>query len=242
MVKFTGTTVPQAFSKGLQEMNLTKEQVKMTVITEAKKGFLGFGKKLAVVDLSPLTSDYGIQTVRSTETVTADQATVTPSETMTSLEDEPQVIINGLKAYLETIILEMGETGSITVSEKNSQVTYNITTSNPGLVIGKHGKVLNAIQYLAQVYMHRSGSKKLTVIVDVGDYRLRREEKLKRIAKQTANDVQHYRQPVFLDPMPAFERKQIHALLSKIDDITTHSEGEEPFRYLVVNYKKESTL
>lgn len=243
MVKFTGTTVEQAVSTGLQELNLTKEQVEITVITTPKKGFLGIGKKLAVVDLTPLTSNFTIHAVRSTETPeSGENKTTGQSDDMVSLADNSQTAIRDLTAYLETIISEMGETATVTVTEKKHHILYNIETSNPGLVIGKHGKVLNAIQYLAQVYIHRTATKKLTVVVDVGDYRLRREEKLNRIAKQTVREVQKLRQPVFLDPMPAFERKQIHGLLSKVDNIVTHSEGEEPFRYLVVDYKKENTF
>lgn len=160
MAKFEGTTVEEAISSGLKELNLTKKSVDITVISKVKSS--------------------------------------------------------------------------------NKKVLYMVETSNPSLIIGKHGRVLNAIQSLAQVYLLRNLDKRLVVTVDVGDYRIRREEKLNQIARQTVKEVQEYRQPVFLDPMPAFERKQIHALLSKAENITTHSEGAEPFRYLVVDYKKTS--
>lgn len=235
MVKYEGKTIEEAISKGLEELVLTKEMVTITTITEARKGFLGFGRQLAVVDIQPLASNYSVHSVLSTDI---------PTKPIIENEEEDensQQAIENIATYLETIVSEMGESATITTAEKNKQVFYNIETSNPGLVIGKHGKVLNALQYLAQVHMHRTALKKWTVVVDVGDYRLRREEKLKRIAEHTAHKVQSIGQPVFLDPMPSFERKQIHALLADYENIATHSEGEEPFRYLVVEYKKETS-
>lgn len=240
MPKFEGTTVEEATSSGLQELNLTKEHAKVTVISEGKKGFLGFGKKLAVIEMSALENNSIINPILSTD-VTA-QSIVKEDKTMNYQDESYQQAIDNLSDYLITIISEMGETATVTTERQHKKVVFTIETTNPGLIIGKHGRTLNGLQYLAQIFIHRTTAHKIAVIVDVGDYRLRREEKLKRIAQQTIKEVQAYRQPIFLDPMPSFERKQIHAYLADYDNIVTHSEGEEPFRYLVVDYQKDSLI
>jgi len=90
------------------------------------------------------------------------------------------------------------------------------------------------LQYLAQVYIHRIARNKLSVVINVGDYREKRQAILERLASRTAEKVRRTGRPVFLEPMPAFERKQIHSVLSKDTNVQTHSEGDEPYRYLVV--------
>ena len=113
-------------------------------------------------------------------------------------------------------------------------MNFVFETEKPGLLIGKYGKILNALQVLAQVSVHRFVKGRMSVQVDVGDYRLRRTEALQQIAERTALRVLKTKQPVYLEPLPAYERKQIHAYLSKNKRISTHSEGKEPHRYLVV--------
>lgn len=123
--------------------------------------------------------------------------------------------------------------------EANGLIVMNLETSKQGMLIGKHGKILNALQYLAQVFLHRVAKEKLSVVVNVGNYRQKREEVLTRLAQRTAEKVKETGRPVFLEPMPAFERKMIHSALSKDEYIKTHSEGEDPYRYLVVEPAKK---
>ncbi len=118
-------------------------------------------------------------------------------------------------------------------------MVVHLETEKQGMLIGKHGKILNALQYLAQVFVHRLEKNRLSVVLNVGDYREKRQLILERLAQKTADKVKKTGQPVFLEPMPAFERKQIHAALSKNKLIQTHSEGDEPYRYLVVEPVKK---
>ena len=120
------------------------------------------------------------------------------------------------------------------MERQENLIVFQLDTQKQGVLIGKHGKMLNALQYLAQVFIHRVAKNKLSVVVNVGDYRQKRQAILERLAQRTAEKVKRTGQPVFLEPMPAFERKQIHSALSKDDAIQTHSEGDEPYRYLVV--------
>jgi len=139
--------------------------------------------------------------------------------------------------YLQEITQKMGISSTVSVEETKDQVIFHIETEKAGLVIGKHGKVLNALQSLAQVLLHRHAKTKFIAVVNVGDYRERRENALRELAERTALKVRRTKQPVFLEPMPASERKQIHFYLSKDESVVTHSEGNEPHRYLVVELK-----
>nr|WP_321292607.1 RNA-binding cell elongation regulator Jag/EloR [uncultured Trichococcus sp.] len=142
--------------------------------------------------------------------------------------------IAAVTAYLTSVAEAYGAPATVTVEEKNNMLIFQMDSEKPGLLIGKFGKIVNALQILAQALVQRYVRRRLSVIVNVGDYRERRAAVLESIADRTAERVIKTRQPVFLEPLPAFERKQIHARLSQNKRIKTHSEGKEPHRYLVV--------
>lgn len=145
-----------------------------------------------------------------------------------------QTAIDETIAYLTSVAEVYGAPADVRVEENANTVTFHMDSQKPGLLIGKHGKIINALQTLAQTIFQHNQQRRLTVIVNVGDYRERRAKILDNIADRTAERVLRTKQPVFLEPLPAFERKQIHARLSNNKRISTHSEGKEPHRYLVV--------
>jgi spoIIIJ-associated protein len=151
--------------------------------------------------------------------------------------EEKEAIVE-LSKYLTKITKMLGAPALVRVEHSHNKVYFHLDSENQGMLIGKHGKVLNALQHISQIFIHRFNSEKLLIVINVGDYRTKRKEVLVRLAKKTAEKVKTTGQTVFLEPMPAFERKQVHFALMKESNIKTHSEGEDPFRYLVVEYAR----
>src|SRR5690625_1459165 len=151
------------------------------------------------------------------------------------IKREDQAAIDNVRQYLKDIILQMGISDvEVYTSRVNNNVKYDVETENAGLVIGRHGKVLNGLQTLAQNHMHQLAHSKINVRVDVEKYRERRRNTVEALAERTAEKVIKTNRRVKLDPMPAHERKQIHRYLNENPKVKTHSEGREPKRYLVV--------
>lgn len=245
---YEGPTIDEAISQGLSDLGLKKEAVTIDILTDAKKGFLGMGKKDARVSIEPIEIEEPIVTSELTEETPVDPEPLAGvSETTDSAESTDLLVdldgdaaVKELALYLTNVTNEMGVPALVKIRhESNGLIIMDLETSKQGMLIGKHGKILNALQYLAQVFLHRVAKEKLSVVVNVGNYRQKREEVLTRLAKRTAEKVKETGRPVFLEPMPAFERKMIHAALSKDDYIKTHSEGEDPYRYLVVEPAKK---
>lgn len=151
--------------------------------------------------------------------------------------DEEKAIVE-LSKYLTKITKMLGVPALVRVEHDHNKVYFHLDSENQGILIGKHGKKLNALQYISQIFIHRFTSEKLFIVINIGNYRTKRKEALVRLAKKIAEKVKTTGQTVCLEPMPAFERKQVRFVLMKENNIRTHSEGEEPFRYLVVEYAK----
>lgn len=255
MSVFEGNTVEEAIQNGLQQLGLAKDEVEITIIEDAKKGFLGFGKKAAKVSITALAKvkpevaeETPVAPIEPVAPVVDEvEAQVKAEEVVASVHDQTQALENlddeqaltHLALYLTNISKELGVPALVRVVRTKELITMHLDSEKQGILIGKHGKTLNALQYLAQVFIHRVAENKLSVVVNVGDYREKRQAILERLAKRTAEKVKQTGRPVFLEPMPAFERKQIHSVLSQDEFIKTHSEGDEPFRYLVVEPAKK---
>lgn len=241
MPVYEGTTIDAAIQHGLKLLGVTKEQVTIKILDQGKKGFLGIGKKEAQVSLE--LKEVEQQTTEISQTIVEEEkpanevSPVTRTQTLESLDNEEA--LKQLAIYLVEITNQMDAPATVTMSHEDHLIVFQLDTEKQGLLIGKHGKMLNAIQYLAQVFIHRAAKNKLSIVVNVGNYREKRQAILQRLAERTAEKVDRTGRPIFLEPMPAFERKQIHAALSKKDYVKTHSEGEEPYRYLVVEPAKK---
>jgi len=139
------------------------------------------------------------------------------------------------EAFLADVTKEMGTTVTVKVIETEDEVTFDLIGEDLGLLIGKRGQTLNALQYLTHLIVNKDKQQSYkTVIVDAEDYRNRREETLTDLAQKLASKAVRKNEAVKLEPMPSFERKIIHTALQDHQDVATFSEGKDPNRYIVI--------
>ena len=126
----------------------------------------------------------------------------------------------------------------VAVPEEEGPVAVNLRGEDLGILIGKHGQTLDALQYLTNLAANRDAEEKMKFVIDVEDYRRRRAETLTRLAQRLASKVKRMGEPVVLEPMTPHERKIIHMALQDDRRISTYSEGEEPNRKVVIALKR----
>ena len=148
-------------------------------------------------------------------------------------------VVSDVTAYVQEIINEMDVEASLSSSYNRRTVNMQIDTNEPGRVIGYHGKVLKALQLLAQNYLYIRYEKSFYISINVNDYVEHRAEVLQSYAQKLANKALEERRSQPTDPMSNNERKIIHRIISKMDGVTSYSEGDEPNRYVVVDIDSE---
>jgi spoIIIJ-associated protein len=139
-----------------------------------------------------------------------------------------------LRELVEQVVDGLGLDAGVHVEEAEGVLTGRVEGEDVGLLIGRHGQTIDAAQHLAQRIVFHGGSAEARVVIDADGYRERREQALRTVALDAAEDALSSGEPVGLDPMPASERRIVHEFLRDRDDVSTHSEGEEPERRLVV--------
>ncbi len=140
-----------------------------------------------------------------------------------------------LAEVLEEVVDGLGLDCEVSVEELDGELRGCIDGDDVGLLIGRRGQTIDAVQHLAQRILFHGGGSKVRVVVDADGYRDRRAQTLQQDADDAAEEVLRVGEPVELSPMPASERRVVHEHLRERGDVRTHSEGEEPERYLVVS-------
>ena len=144
-----------------------------------------------------------------------------------------------VSTFLKDTLKVMGMEVEIALDiDEDGSLSINMSGPNMGILIGKRGQTLDSLQYLANRVANKHQSGYVRVKLDTENYRARREETLKHLAKNIAHKVKRNRRPVALEPMNPYERRIIHSALQNDPYVTTHSEGEEPYRKVVVTLKK----
>jgi len=220
-VEATGETVGEAKWHALRELEqrapgLDKGAVRFEVVSEGERGLLGVGYAPARVIAS----------------VDADAVSSAPA-------GEPAVDEGDLAASLRELLTEITQAAGvhcrIEISEEDEAVTASLVGGDLGLLIGRHGQTIDAIQYLANVIAWRElGEGRKDVVVDAAGYRERRRETLEALALRSADRARSSGESVDLEPMSSIERRIVHLRLKEVDGVSTRSEGEEPYRYVVV--------
>jgi len=215
--EFEGKTEQEAIAKAMAELGLDENEFDVEVMEEAKKGLFTKGK----VKIRIHVEEEGEDEVEADYEVDAE------------LEKK-------LCVFVETVVRKMGFSGRVTVSGHEGQKLFlDLNSPDANLLIGKHGKNLDALQVLVNVYagnLVEEDQKSLKVVVDSENYRNRREDHLVRLAIKTAQQVRRTRTSKLLEPMNPFERRLIHTALGDMGDIHTESEGEGLIKQVRVSY------
>jgi spoIIIJ-associated protein len=143
--------------------------------------------------------------------------------------------VEALEELLEEIVDGLGLDAEVEVEEEEGVLTGRLNGEDVGLFIGRHGQTIDAVQHLAQRIVFPYGPTSVRVVIDANGYRERRAETLKADADDAADEALRTGRPVELDPLPAFERRIVHEHLRERGGVSTHSEGDEPDRFLVVS-------
>lgn len=141
--------------------------------------------------------------------------------------------------FLKDVIEKMGLSMNLRAKTGDSIVYIEMDGKDSGTIIGKRGQTLDAIQYLTSLVINKNSEKYIKVVVDAENYRAKRQKTLEQLANRLAAKVIRTKKYVRLEPMNPYERKVIHATLQQNPDITTRSEGEEPYRRVVIELKKK---
>ena len=218
-VEATGETVGEAKWSALRELEkqhpgLDKAVVRFQVVSEGERGLLGVGYAPARV----------IATVSET-----------PAAAVAELRDE-SALATELRELVERIVYAIGVPARVDIEEDDETVTVSCTGGDLGMLIGRHGQTIDAIQYLLNAILYRRPEQERKgVVVDAAGYRARRRATLESLAVRSAERAVRTGDPVDLEPMTAVERKIVHLRLKEFDGVETSSEGSEPNRYVVIH-------
>ena len=211
--EFSAKTVDDAITAACQEYLVTSDKLDYEVVEEGSSGFLGIGSKPAVI-----------------------KAKVKEETPETVKEDICEVAKNFLKEVFNA--MDMAVVVDVKYDEAEKNMDVDLSGDDMGVLIGKRGQTLDSIQYLLSLVINKNMENYIRVKVDTENYRQRRKETLENLAKNIAYKVKRTKRPVSLEPMNPYERRIIHSALQNDKYVTTHSEGEEPFRRVVVSMKK----
>lgn len=216
-------SVDEAVQAALAELGVTENEVTIEVLEEGKKGLLGIGGKDASVKV----------TVKEAEKVEEEEAV--PEKTAEKAADAPETLAEN---FLRRILSDMNLEAELDIrKEEENGIAIDISGDDMGILIGRRGETLSALQYLTSLAVNRHTEEYYRILLDTENYKKRREETLKKLAKKLAGNAVRYRRNVTLEAMSPYERRVIHSVLQNDPMVTTYSTGEEPNRKVVIVYK-----
>lgn len=207
-IEVSAKTVNDAITEACQKLSVTSDKLEYEVIEEGSSGFLGIGSKAAVIKAR--------------------------------IKKEEITIDEKAKEFLNDLFAAMKLTVAIDVKydDLSNNMNIDLAGDEMGVLIGKRGQTLDSLQYLTSLVVNKDTENYIRVKVDTENYRQRRKETLENLAKNIAFKVKRTKRPVSLEPMNPYERRIIHSALQNDRYVVTHSEGEEPFRRVVVALKR----
>jgi spoIIIJ-associated protein len=222
MVKeFEGRTEKEAIDRAIEELGIDREEFDVEIV-EAQKSPWPFKKNKVVIRVHVEEED--------------DVPGIAPVQTG---NPEPENDFeHAIVDFVQNVIAKMGFPGKISVAyRKEKKLGLKITSDFSGILIGRKGKNLDAVQLLANVVAGKLTDDDIRVVIDSENYRLRREENLIRLARKVGEQVRRTKGSKLLEPMNPFERRLIHTALNEMDDVDTKSEGEGLYKQVRVYYR-----
>ncbi len=207
-IEISAKTVSEAITEACQRLSVTSDRLDYQVIEEGSSGFLGIGSKPAVIRAA----------VKIEKLSVSDVAENFLHDVFTAMKMEVAV--------------------NVDYDEEKRTMDIEISGDEMGILIGKRGQTLDSLQYLVSLVVIKEADEYVRVKLDTENYRERRRETLENLAKNIAYKVKRTKRAVSLEPMNPYERRIIHSALQNDKYVTTYSEGEEPFRRVVVALKK----
>lgn len=241
---YTGKTVAEALDTALRDLGKTTKEIEYTIVSQASKGIFGlFGKPAKIkVTVKPPASKENVRAVSESITDSKESLVSASAAEASSADSEGDARLDIAEKFLADVFAAMNIEVKILRTTSSEGEVYNLVGENLGILIGKHGQTLDALQYLANLAANRDTVDKniprVKIILDIENYRLRREETLTRLAGHLAEKACRMDREVHLEPMNRHERKVIHMALQDNRRVATFSAGEEPRRYVVIAPKK----
>ena len=208
-MEFTAKTVNDAITEACEKLVVPSDRLEYEVIEEGSSGFLGIGAK--------------------------------PAKIRAKIKEEEISVEQKAKDFLKDVFGSMNYAVTIEASydENEKTLDINLNGDEMGILIGKRGQTLDSLQYLVSLVVNKGTGDYIRVKVDTENYRERRKETLENLAKNISYKVKRTKRSVSLEPMNPYERRIIHSALQGDKYVTTHSEGEEPYRRVVVTLKRQ---
>ena len=263
-IRVSAKTVDDAITEALIQLGVTSDRLEYEVIEKGSAGFLGIGMKQAVIEArrkpepkeekveEPVVEEpvrvepkkvEAVQPQKAAAEKKADEPQKAAFEK--AVEKEAKVVevqpqtIKAVEDFLKNTMKAMDmEVELKTEIDQDGALCVDMSGEHMGILIGKRGQTLDSLQYLANRVANKHQEGYVRVKLDTENYRARREETLRHLAKNIAHKVKRNRRPVALEPMNPYERRIIHSALQSDPYVMTHSEGEEPFRKVVITLKK----
>ena len=266
-IRVSAKTVDDAITEAMIQLGVTSDRLEYEVIEKGSSGFLGIGMKQAVIEArrkpesepevvekEPFAPVEEIREEKAEEIAEPVKAEVKeeapvvekqeerpaeePKKARELAEVQPQTV-EAVKTFLADTMKAMNMEVEIEISiDEDGALCADLRGEHMGILIGKRGQTLDSLQYLANRVANKHQDGYVRVKLDTENYRARREETLKHLAKNIAHKVKRNRRPVALEPMNPYERRIIHSALQSDPYVTTHSEGEEPYRKVVITLKR----
>ena len=234
-IEIEGKTIDDAIEKACQEFGLPREKLNIEILSEGSAGFLGLvGAKKACIRASILSLDLNMEgpAIERMESTATDAQS--EKDDVPRTEEVKESLARKAKEKLDGILGRMGLDFPVHVEETSESITLKIEGDGSGLLIGKGGQTLDALQYIVNKASNKNGKGRKRIILDTEDYRKRREQTLIALAEKLGEKVKKTKKPVTVNPMNAHDRRIIHLALQEDKQLTTKSRGEGAFRKIII--------